>query len=322
MPEEQIHSWGDISKDFKSTILLGNGSSVAIDKRFSYASLINTARELGLVTPPVQRVFDYLGTEDFELVLSLLWRTYHVNAALEIKETITRETYEQVRTALVKAVRTNHAQYALVQPHVPQIYEFLRQFRAVISLNYDLVLYWAMMSGNEKLGRWFKDCFISGTFDRDWRRLMKPYRAEGTTLVFYPHGNLILATALTGEERKLAREDEFDDLLDRVTREWERGDVIPLFVSEGTNRQKLTAIRRSDYLSVVYDSILPAPRQSLVIYGSSLGDNDRHILDQLLASQPTRIAISVYRGDKTGSQLQESLAGIRKLMTRAYPSAN
>lgn len=292
MPEEQIYSWYDIRRDFKCTILLGNGSSVAIDKRFSYGSLLNTAKELGLVTPPVQRVFDYLDTQDFELVLSLLWRTYHVNAALEIKETITKEAYQQVRTALVKAVRTNHVEYGLVQPHVPQIYEFLSQFRAVISLNYDLVLYWAMMSGNEMLGRWFKDCFVSGAFERDWRKFMKPYGAEGTTLAFYPHGNLILATALTGEERKFAREDEFDDLLNRVTREWEGDEVIPLFVSEGTSRQKLTAIRRSDYLSVVYDSILPASRQSLVIYGSSLSDNDRHIFDQVLTSNPPRIAIS------------------------------
>lgn len=321
MNQDTIQPWHALQKDFDHTLLLGNGSSIAIDKRFSYASLLSTAKELGLVTEPVHRVFDYLSTEDFELVLNLLWHTYHVNAALDIQEKVTKDAYEQVRAALVQAVRNNHAEHSVVRPHLPKISEFLRHFRFVISLNYDLVVYWAMMAANEKLGRWFKDCFVSGSFERDWREFQKPYGAPGATLVFYSHGSLILATSLAGEERKLAREDDFEDLLYRVTSEWEQGGVIPLFVSEGTSRQKLTAIRRSDYLSTVYDSVLPAARPSLVIYGWSFGDNDAHILAQLSMSNPNRIAVSVYRGDKADTQLNDRLEEVRKKISRICPGA-
>jgi hypothetical protein len=52
----------------------------------------------------------------------------------------------------------------------PPIGEFLRRFSTVVSLNYDLIVYWAILVSNNKLGTWFKDCFVNGQFDHDWER--------------------------------------------------------------------------------------------------------------------------------------------------------
>lgn len=42
---------------------------------------------------------------------------------------------------------------------------------------------------------------------------------------------------------------------------------MPVFVSEGTSHQKVAAIRRSHYLTNVYEEVLPAIGESLVVYG-------------------------------------------------------
>src|ERR1044071_4899904 len=70
-------------------------------------------------------------------------------------------------------------------------------------------------------------------------------------------------------------------LLDRVIAQWETGQWSPLFVSEGTNEQKLTAIRRSHYLNTVYAEVLPALGQNIVVYGWSMSAHDQHLVDAI-----------------------------------------
>lgn len=180
-----------------------------------------------------------------------------------------------------------------------------------------------MMKGNERLGNWFKDCFIhSGRFEYNWKDLEEPYQSDGTTLVFYPHGNLILASTLDGEEIKIQREEEFEILLDRITAEWNGGEVIPLFVSEGETSQKLKAIRRSEYLSRVYHSVLPDAGSSLVIYGSSLNNNDDHIFQQLRKARINRIAVSVFRGERVDDEIAAQTEDIREKLSGYWPRAS
>ena len=41
-----MHNWLDIAEDYKkATLILGNGASCAVDKSFSYASLLKVAQE-------------------------------------------------------------------------------------------------------------------------------------------------------------------------------------------------------------------------------------------------------------------------------------
>jgi hypothetical protein len=74
---------------------------------------------------------------------------------------------------------------------VPAEGTFASAFPTVVSLNYDLTLYWAMLLFNAANGSWFKDAFHDGEFQTDWEYLLRPYgHAAGATLVFYPHGSL------------------------------------------------------------------------------------------------------------------------------------
>ena len=181
------------------------------------------------------------------------------------------------------------------------------------------------MLGNDYLGNWFKDCFtifenvsnecVGLYFRDDWEILREPYKADGSTLVFYPHGNMILAINRFGEEIKLKlEEDAFLSLRDKGLRCWETGEVIPLFVSEGTTDQKERSIRRSVYLSTVYHEVLPNLGKSIVIFGWSFSDNDIHILRAILRnSYLERLAISVYDENNFGSFSSEVQRKIRQI---------
>ena len=64
-----VHQWGEIAAQFSDGLVVGNGTSIAFDPRFRYASLRDNAIERGLISNDVQSVFDHLDTVDFELVL-------------------------------------------------------------------------------------------------------------------------------------------------------------------------------------------------------------------------------------------------------------
>lgn len=297
--EHVIHSWPTVAPHYqRGTILLGNGASRAISSSFSYRSLLERATEQGLLSGDVQRLFDFFDTEDFELILRIVWQASNVNRSLGIADARTYDAYVRVRDCLIEAVRSVHPEYQDVSIHLPVIYQFLKRFNTVISLNYDLIVYWAMTYGldNDTLHR-FKDCFIRGAFYDDWRELRQPIRNErSTTLVFYPHGSLVLCRNRVEQERKIHNSQS--GLLEAILQQWQSETVVPLFVSEGTWQQKVASIQNSYYLSTVYREVLASRRESLVIYGWGFGEQDLHLLHRMTASGIRRVAISVHSGDQ------------------------
>jgi hypothetical protein len=292
-----IYSWSEIADEFNDGIILGNGASIAVHQGFAYKTLLERARQDQLITENINKIFQYLDAEDFEFVLRLLFDTFQINQALEIGDNVTTRAYEEVRQALIKAVRNIHIDYKDVENLLINAANFLKNFKTVASLNYDVLVYWIMYIGNSQIeGTWFKDCFVHGEFEIDWEYLRKPNKSNGSTLVFYPHGNLALATNILGRETKLSNPNEKELLLDTIIDEWESGKYSPLFVSEGNPKQKLNAIRRSVYLSTVYDTVLSSLGSKIAVFGWSMGDQDDHILEAIKKSKNDveAFAISLY----------------------------
>lgn len=294
-----IVQWKTIRDRFNDGLLLGNGASINVHSGFDYASLYEKAVELGNVSDAVHKVFNSFGATDFELVLRHLWQAKLVNEALAIPHGKVELAYADVRAALIKTVRSTHIKHAEAKPHLELIYPFLRGFKTVVSLNYDLVVYWAAMLGNEVLGKWFKDAFNGRYFRDDWATVREPFgEASGSTLYFYAHGNLVLELAKDGSERKIAGNGA--DLLETILSRWDSGSSVPVFVCEGTSEHKKRAIEASSYLQRVFREVIPSVRESLVIYGWRLGEQDQHIVKQLLiCSSVERIAVSVFEEDQS-----------------------
>lgn len=294
----EVVQWGDIADHYTSSLIVGNGGSVAVAPTFAYSSLFQAASDSGHLNGGAAEVFARFKTEDFELVLRRLWHATLVNEALEIEAGPAEVAYSCVREALIRTIRDTHPSYDDALPHLTPIYGFMRHFDTVISLNYDLIVYWAAMLGNQQLGNWFKDGFRSLLFQENWRAYRQPYHADGTTMFFYPHGNMALARTSKDREIKIVAQGQGRDLLNTILDRWEAGTVSPLFVCEGTSRQKEVAIGQSSYLHTVLDGPMSEKSESVVIYGWALNDQDAHIIEAIRASQPTRIAVSVHQGNQ------------------------
>lgn len=296
-----VKQWSQISHVYhRGTILLGNGSSMAVSPTFSYGSLLSHAKRNGLLADDVNRLFDFFGTHDFELILRLVWQASNVNRSLQIPDSRTHQAYLSVRDSLIQAVRDVHPRYELVCGQLPNMYQFLKEFDTVISLNYDLLVYWTMTYGLDiQDGHMFKDCFLGdGTFDDAWWRFRETYREQTNTLVFYPHGSLALCRNAVEQELKIRNTSFGAGLLEAILQAWRSEQFVPLFVSEGTWQQKVSSIQSSYYLSTVYREVLRSQRSTLTLFGWGLGEHDRHLLKRMRGTGIQRVAVSVFRGNQ------------------------
>jgi len=293
-----IHRWEDIAGDYeRGTALIGNGASIAVDANFGYGALLEEARRLNLLTAEVEELFRSFNTSDFELVLRLVWHATKVNSALHIPDDLTHRVYQDIRRALIETVRAVHPVHGELATRLPGMYRFLKQFSTVLSLNYDLLVYWTMTYGLDVQDQHqFKDCFLGGHFDDNWTRFRQRIWERTNTLVFYPHGSLALCRDVVDNEGKI--HDQGTGLLEAILDAWSSGRYIPLFVSEGTSAQKLSAIQNSYYLSTVYREVIPSLDGSLTIFGWGMGEQEAHLLQRLSQANVTRVACSVYAGNQ------------------------
>ena len=290
-----LKNWNEIDDQYGDSLILGNGASIAVDERLHYSSLYEAATSEGYVGLDVRNIFEHFETADFEFVLQALANAHAINSYLSINETKTGEAYGQVKSSLIRTVENVHPTFDEVSNHLLPIAGFIKRFDVVFSLNYDLILYWAMIQGNEHFGRnRFKDCFgRDGNFTYELDFLRKPYSSnDGSTLVFYPHGNLFLGNNAFGEETKIISDER--SLTEVITERWKLGGIVPLFVSEGDAAGKVRSIRRNGYLNYVLSQELTRKTKSVVIYGWSLADQDDHVLAAIKQSNPERVAISIY----------------------------
>lgn len=302
--EYAIKDWAEIKDDYENgNLIIGNGASVALHQKFRFDSLKEEAEKLRLFNEDISKLFIEFDTSDFELILRLVWHAKLVNKHLGIIDQKIDSAYENIKEALIKVVKEVHCVHSDIADQLPQLYQFTKQFRTVVSLNYDLILYWILMYGNRNEdGHRFKDCFQgSGLFRNNWQDLRNPIRKEKeVTLSLYQHGNLSIFRDAKNTETKVQRGD-FEGLLEVITSQWE-DNKIPLFVAEGTGTKKLESIKSSPYLSTIFYEVLPdliTQKANLVIYGWSLGKQESHLVKQIFKNnQSGKVAISIFQNNQ------------------------
>lgn len=294
-----LESWAEVGQDTWDGLLIGNGASMAVWEKFGYASLLDVA-ESGVIEHPLseeeKRLFSELGTTNFEQVLWGLRQAQRVNAVFDNESSDIDDAYASVQSALVEAVHSVHLPHAEVPgPTLAHIRAALLGYDKVFSLNYDLIVYWAVM--HEGATDEFKDFLWGGSFD-----IADTQIYGKNTKILWPHGGLHLYRNAAGTTSK--RQAIGGTLLDLFG-----GNVaqIPLFVSEGSSEDKLRTISRSDYLTFAYQE-LSAHDFPLVIFGSSLDDSDAHII-RAVGRHPRSVAVAIRAG--TDEQVVTRKASIR-----------
>jgi hypothetical protein len=96
-------------------------------------------------------------------------------------------------------------------------------------------------------------------------------------------------------------------------------DLFPLFVAEGSSDQKLSKIQHSAYLHHSYKSFCTVCSQgtktALFIYGHSLADTDRHILDRIGRGKLAHLFVSIF-GDPDDARNKGIRAAAERITVR------
>jgi hypothetical protein len=287
LPDGTLHAWSEISDRHEwQSLLLGNGLSINIWPGFAYRRLYEHA-ERGSLSDEDRVLFS--GTPNFELVLGDLLIAIRVNEVLGLETDRIYERYRNIQRALGTAVRDVHVNRDAVPGATrAAVRNVLQEFEWVFTTSYDLLLYWAIAYGGHFAP--FKDHFRYGG-----RLEFDPVRAEvrrGEIPIYFLHGALHLVVTGSGATWKLRRT-AIQTLLDQFG-EPISGDeqARPLLITEGSAQDKLRAIEANPYLTHALQRLESNPLP-LVVFGSSLSEQDRHIADALSASPGRPIAVSM-----------------------------
>lgn len=289
----RLAAWPEVREAREwTTLVVGNGLSVNVWPGFSYTSLHEQAmaeRDSGGLSHEDAKLFATLGnTTNFERVLADLAAAIRVARACGKDSTTFAERYRSVQRALAIAVRSAHVERAAVPAHtLREIRSALLEYGHVFTTSYDLLVYWAMGFGETFAG--FCDCFWSN--GRNEFDISNATMWKGLTPVFFMHGALHLIVHGDGRTRKLTRGDAM--ILEQVGHPVP-GDprARPLLVTEGSSQDKLVAIEANDYLRFALET-LRRRTDPLVVFGHSLSEQDRHLIDAVNLHPQRPVAVSI-----------------------------
>ncbi len=288
---ERVHDYGD-----SFNVLLGNGFSRAYnDNIFSYRSLFESA-DFSKLSNESQKAFDVLQTTDFEKVLrsldssSKLLKLYAPKEKKLIQNIL--KDLEDIRDLLAKTIAKRHPPRSTAIEHNCYLCcrKFLHHFDKIYTLNYDLLLYWALMQEDEECAIPCDDGFR--TPDSGPSEFVT-WEAENVLNqnIYYLHGALHIYDA--GHEiRKYTWCNTGESLINQIKDALNDG-MYPLVVTEGSYEQKLEKIHKSDFLGKAYRSFA-ITKKPLFIYGHSMSESDKHIIKLIEKGKINCLMIGLY----------------------------
>ncbi len=278
-------------------LLLANGFSQAWNTQvFNYANLLEKA-DFGESSAVLRGLFEHFETFDFEKVMHQLLGAEAVAKAYGAPETVTQKIQADqqiLKDTLIATIGATHPSRPneVTAEQFTAARTFLARCGSVFSLNYDLLLYWARNQELPPYGFASDDGFRA---ERRWT----PEEADQN--VFFLHGGLHLYD--TGDAiKKLAFKGSGESIIDQVRDNLAEG-RFPLFVSEPTAEKKKGRIERNPYLSYGFRSLAEI-NTSLVVFGHSVHENDKHIFDQVKRGGAGRIYVSLFGDENSAANVR------------------
>jgi hypothetical protein len=277
-------------------VLLGNGFSRACrDNIFAYGALFDRA-DFGALSGSAREAFNALRTRDFEVVIQTLRDAARVLDAYggepELRDRMLVDAVG-LREVLVRAIANSHPghPHEIEEERYTAARHFLSHFRRIYTLNYDLLLYWALMRNDVGPAIECDDGFRNSDDEDVDHVVWDPASSNREQNIYYVHGGLHLFDS--GPELvKYTWSRTGVCLIDQVRRALEEG-KYPLFVAEGSSDAKLDRIRHHAYLGRIERSFLEIGG-ALFVYGVSFGDSDNHVLTWIEKGKMEHLYVGVF----------------------------
>jgi Domain of unknown function (DUF4917) len=296
----------------KRHVLLGNGFSRACrNDLFAYDALFAQAQKT--LSPRAKKAFHALKTTDFEAVMRGLkvafdlLRVYAPDSP-QLAKRLSADA-DKLRDVLAQAIASSHPDRPnkIMDAEFASCRAFLSHFDNIYTLNYDLLLYWALMhSDSDDLTIVCNDGFHKPE-DGPEDYVVWEVGEAGSQNVFYLHGALHVFDA-GAEIQKYTWCNTGVALVDQI-REALVHDRYPIYVTEGTSESKMRRIQHSAFLSRALRSFANIGG-SLFVYGHSLAGSDDHVLRLIERGSVKAVYVSIY-GDPTSKDNRRIIARAR-----------
>ena len=182
----------------------------------------------------------------------------------------------------------------------------------IYTMNYDLLLYWALMHEGEDPAQLIALKHDDG-FRKDQEDYDAPYvewQGEGAAHgqnIHYLHGALHLFDA-GYQLQKYTWVNTGKALVDQANEALKKN-LFPVFVAEGGSKSKLTKIQHSAYLHHNFKSFAGACRTkptggtALFVFGHSFAENDAHVLDHIGRGKIAHLFVSLHGDPMTNGNV-------------------
>jgi hypothetical protein len=276
-------------------VLLGNGFSRALrNDIFAYEALFDRA-DFSALSVTARDAFDVLGTRDFEIVMRALRLVVRLLPLYRKDPDLLRSLNadaDGLREVLVHAIAQNHPEgpFEISDEQYAACRRFLSNYRHIYTVNYDLLLYWALMHTEIEPRLTNDDGFRTPDAGAAEYVTWEVEKTDAQN-VFYLHGALHLFDA-EHELKKYTWINTGVRLIDQIRSALE-ANLYPLIVAEGTSQGKQAKILHSMYLSRAYRSFAKI-QNNLFVYGHSLAENDQHWFDLITKGKLSRLFVSLY----------------------------
>lgn len=278
---------------YTSSLLLGNGFSIACNQNFD---LSNLTQQMINSNPIISSIFQHLqkGNLDIEETMRIvndgkkvLECFYLQNENADFKNAINQLQIfsENLKNHFIKTIQDNHISFSSIE-NISKIsaFDFVEPYNYIFTLNYDLLLYW-VTSHNWEI---FADGFGRNSegvlaFSHNFSDKKPFYFLHGALHLFHNRGDIIKLETSTPF---------YSNILDEINKQL-KNNQYPICVTAGTADEKLEMIKNNYYLSRCFDALCSLRDYNLVIFGTRLKENDEHIRKAILKSEVKNIFIGV-----------------------------
>lgn len=278
-------------------VLLGNGFSISCrPEAFSYGRLLDEADFKGL-SVNAEELFAREGTTDFEVIIEALKRTSRIDDFYGAEDGFVKRLLrdaDRIKQVLAETLAKRHPEFPakLSDAEYLSARSFLARFDKFYTVNYDLLLYWALMH-EDRSGPDIKsdDGFRADADepDADWVT-WDPY-IDVTQNVFFLHGGLHLFDA-QDRLKKLTWSRTGRPLIDQICEALDAS-FYPVVVTEGTSAEKWARVMHHPYLLAGFRS-LQRTTGSLFVFGHSMAENDSHVFDAVVRGKISQLFVGIF----------------------------
>jgi hypothetical protein len=272
-------------------LLLGNGFSMSYDRKiFSYNALSDFVAETK--NKLLQKLFSIINTANFEIVMSQLDTFQKLASEFAEDKKLTKmisKARDSLKQNLIDAISELHPAHVFKIPEKSSrmcaafLKEYLDGDGHVFSTNYDLLLYWILMSNQAQISN-IVDGFGRERIDNEDEEDSSPEYGDlewgpnqSDQHVHYVHGALHIFDTGVSISKEIYKDNNY--LLTNIKKRIDKKEY-PVFVTAGDGMQKLEHIFHNPYLEYCYKK-LSTITGSLVVFGFGFGKHDEHIIEAI-----------------------------------------